>query len=382
MASSEKILARHMEMTRWSRLVTEASHRRTSSNNACFCSASSVSCRGGKASPLSTYEIPSDQPPQEVKSPQYTSIEYEFRLEQKGSYMRESSVRFTDTGRNLCQISLWEEQKTPQDTLFRDDFSRKLVKRHEEGVKQWLIIRNTFSPICSSAENLNHLRHEKSQRLIWNCHWEMYRDDRVQRMFFVSLRLFGWVRAIFVDLKIGEQAQSVCGKARTQIYHLFHGYYADVLFFLHLWGDIHRSRCCRLSKHPEHKRRFKRSYRLFGWVRREKERDREISAFSISHDHELVKIYGRYPVIKGDKATLYRHPTSRLQFPSPGRQRILNRPQNSSRVFMIIIRSNFRRVEAVQEAMSCLSIFCRLITILIFTKLLPSLEACSDRVSD
>ena len=66
-------------------------------------------------------QTPSDQPPRGGESPQYTSIEYEMRLEQMGSYRRESTVSITDTNRNLCQTFLEEEQTTPQGTLFRDD---------------------------------------------------------------------------------------------------------------------------------------------------------------------------------------------------------------------------------------------------------------------
>ena len=46
---------------------------------------------------------------------------------------------------------------------------------------------------------------------------------------------------------------------------------------------------------------------LFRYVKREKELDREILVFSISHDHTSVRIYGHYPVIEGDKTTFYRH---------------------------------------------------------------------------
>ena len=51
---------------------------------------------------------------------------------------------------------------------------------------------------------------------------------------FFSVRLFGWIRAVFVYSKTNEQAQTGCEKARTQIHHLFHGYYADVFFFLNM----------------------------------------------------------------------------------------------------------------------------------------------------
>ena len=46
---------------------------------------------------------------------------------------------------------------------------------------------------------------------------------------------------------------------------------------------------------------------LFKLVKREKELHREILAFSTSHDHWAVKIYGHYPIINGNGTTFYRH---------------------------------------------------------------------------
>lgn len=45
---------------------------------------------------------------------------------------------------------------------------------------------------------------------------------------------------------------------------------------------------------------------LFRLVNREQELHREILAFSISHDHRTVRIYGHYPVIEGPNTTFYR----------------------------------------------------------------------------
>ncbi|KAL2044544.1 hypothetical protein ABVK25_012397 [Lepraria finkii] len=53
---------------------------------------------------------------------------------------------------------------------------------------------------------------------------------------------------------------------------------------------------------------------LFRLVKREKELDREILAFSISHDHRSVRIYGHYPVIEAKKTTFYRCPIYRFSF--------------------------------------------------------------------
>ena len=46
---------------------------------------------------------------------------------------------------------------------------------------------------------------------------------------------------------------------------------------------------------------------LFKYVKREKELNRKIFIFFISHDHKFVKIYDRYFVIESDKINFYRH---------------------------------------------------------------------------
>ncbi|EDN04894.1 predicted protein [Histoplasma mississippiense (nom. inval.)] len=54
--------------------------------------------------------------------------------------------------------------------------------------------------------------------------------------------------------------------------------------------------------------------KLFRAVKREKELNRQILSFSISHDHRMVRIYGHYPVIDGNKTTYYRHPIHEFSF--------------------------------------------------------------------
>jgi hypothetical protein len=53
---------------------------------------------------------------------------------------------------------------------------------------------------------------------------------------------------------------------------------------------------------------------LFKLVDREKELHREILAFSISHDHRSVRIYGHYPMINDKGTTFYRHPIREFSF--------------------------------------------------------------------
>jgi len=53
---------------------------------------------------------------------------------------------------------------------------------------------------------------------------------------------------------------------------------------------------------------------LFRLMKREKELYREILAFSVSHDHRTVRIYGYYPVLDGKRTTFYRHPIREFSF--------------------------------------------------------------------
>ena len=46
---------------------------------------------------------------------------------------------------------------------------------------------------------------------------------------------------------------------------------------------------------------------LYRAVKREKELHREILAFSVSHDHRTVRMYGHYALIDDDQTTYYRH---------------------------------------------------------------------------
>ncbi|KAI8722472.1 hypothetical protein NCS52_00391200 [Fusarium sp. LHS14.1] len=53
---------------------------------------------------------------------------------------------------------------------------------------------------------------------------------------------------------------------------------------------------------------------LFRAVKREGEINRQILAFSISHDHRSVRIYGHYPVMDEEETKYYRHPIHEFSF--------------------------------------------------------------------
>ena len=49
-------------------------------------------------------------------------------------------------------------------------------------------------------------------------------------------------------------------------------------------------------------------------IGRKKELNREILAFSISHNHSLVRIHGHYALIEEGKTTFYQHPINKFNF--------------------------------------------------------------------
>lgn len=49
-------------------------------------------------------------------------------------------------------------------------------------------------------------------------------------------------------------------------------------------------------------------------LRRENKLHREILAFSLSHDHRTIRIYGHYPIINESKTSFYRHPIHTFDF--------------------------------------------------------------------
>ncbi len=55
---------------------------------------------------------------------------------------------------------------------------------------------------------------------------------------------------------------------------------------------------------------------LFRLVNREGQLHQKILAFSISHNDEVVRIFGHYPIIDGDKTTFYHHPIKKFNFTS------------------------------------------------------------------
>lgn len=86
---------------------------------------------------------------------------------------------------------------------------------------------------------------------------------------------------------------------------------------------------------------------LFRLVKHEKELHREILAFSISHDHETIRIYGHYPVIDGNKTTFYRHPIRKFDFTELGGKEKWTAYRFTKNVYDIWMPTHLKRIYLV-----------------------------------
>ena len=273
-------------------------------------SSSSVSRKKSQSS----LKTPSDQLPREVKSAQYNNPEYEIRLEQKGSYMRKSTLGITDASRGLCRTLLEKEQTVPQNTLFRDDLFDETCES-VQGRNEAMVVRDISPLICPSAQvlrifgakHLNHLCESVNEG--WNS-VEEFEGTRPQPDYSV-----GFGRSAFSQEQLNKLKPFV-GEPGSKL--LTHFMATTRVYFPFLTCEVKCGAAALDVADRQNAHSMSVAVRalvgLFRYVKREKELNREILAFSISHDHRSVRIYGHYAVIEGDKTTFYRHPIHTFDF--------------------------------------------------------------------
>lgn len=253
-----------------------------------------------------------DQTNRERKSAPYRTTQYTTLLEGKGSYMYKSDLGITKESKDLYQSLLKSKQAVPKDSLFRDDLfektCRKIEDRNEAKVIQdiaRLIVPSAETLATYDATHLEHLIEGVNEGWSGNIPIE---GPRPQPDYSVGFR-----RSAFTDeqLKkldplIGSVFENSLFVATYRIYFPF--FTCEVKCGASALDIADRQNAHSMTV------AVRALIVLFRSVRREKELNREILAFSISHDHRSVRIYGHYPVIERDKVTFYRHPIHEFSF--------------------------------------------------------------------
>lgn len=256
----------------------------------------------------------SDQKKRESKSAPYRDSRYTMLLAAKGSYMEKSDLGITSTSLRSYKALLSLDQTVPNDSLFRDDVFEATCRSVEDR-NEPRIIRSILPYIVPSAEDLAIMGATKLKCLIENINeaWMgciPVEGPRPQPDYSVGFR-----RSAFTEEQLNKLDPLVGSVFDTSFFIATYRMYFPFLTCEVKCGAAALDIADRQNAHSM-TAAVRSVVELYKAVKREKELNREILAFSISHDHSAVRIYGHYAVINDSKITFYRHPIKKFDFTS------------------------------------------------------------------
>ncbi|KAL8905098.1 MAG: hypothetical protein Q9207_002839 [Kuettlingeria erythrocarpa] len=258
----------------------------------------------------------SDQLPREVKSAQYRTANYSIILATKGSFMNTSDYGITTSSKSMCHSLLQTEQTVPQDSLFRDDLFDKTCRNLQDR-NEAMVIRNIALLIVPSAQTLatygaTHLNH------LFECvneGWNTaipFHGTRPQPDYSI-----GFGRSAFTEQQL-KRLDPLVGDILYDSKLTTYFMATSRMYFPFLTCEVKCGAAALDVADRQNAHSMTIAVRgvveLYRAVNREKELHREILAFSISHDHTAVRIYGHYALINGSTTTFYRHPIHSFDF--------------------------------------------------------------------
>lgn len=226
--------------------------------------------------------------------------------------MRKSELGITDTSKTVCRTLLEAEQTVPEDSLFQDDLfdeTCEMIQDRNEAKG----IQDIARLIVPSAQSLaiRGAKHLKTLIGSVNEGWDnsiALNKPRPQPDYAV-----GFKRTAFTEDQLKKIQLFIGGFSEVS---LFMGTYYMYFPFLTCEVKCGAAALDVADRQNVHSMTLavRSIVELFRLVKREKELHREILAFSISHNHRTVRIYGHYPIIDGSKTTFYRHPIHEFSF--------------------------------------------------------------------
>ena len=301
---------------------------------------------GRKRSNSASSVTPSDQRPREEKSAEYRDPRYKTLLATKGVYMDKSPTGIADASKNLCKSLLETEQDTPQNSLFRDDLFESTCSKIQDR-NEVRVIRDISQLIVPPAEILATFGARELECLIestnegWNNSVSLT-QTRPQPDYSVGFR-----REAFSDSQLAKLAPFIGNWLGGDQSVFMATYY---MFFPFLAGEVKCGAAALdvADRQNAHSMAIaaRAVFELFRLVGREAELDRQILSFSISHDHQAVRIYGYYPVMEGKETKYYRHPIHKFFFTALDGKEKWTAYQFTKNVYDIWMPSHFARIRA------------------------------------
>ncbi|ATY67240.1 hypothetical protein A9K55_000341 [Cordyceps militaris] len=257
---------------------------------------------------------PSDQRPREEKSAQYRDPRYKTLLETKGSFMDESALAIVDESRDMISVMLSSQQAVPKNTLFRDDLFKKTCRRVEDR-NEARVMRDITPLIVPSAEIL--AIYGASEL---DCLMESMNEGWSNSLPLTGTRpqpdySVGFKRDTFTEDQL-KRLSPFIGDFIAGDQSFFMATYQIYFPFLTCEVKCGAAALDIADRQNAHSMTLavRAIVELFRLVGREGEVNRQILAFSISHDHRIVRIYGHYAVIQDKDTKYYRHPVHTFDF--------------------------------------------------------------------
>ncbi|ESZ99188.1 hypothetical protein SBOR_0395 [Sclerotinia borealis F-4128] len=272
----------------------------------------------------------SDRKPREVNT--YKHANYVTALASKNSFMKEFVKGIEKVSSDLCQTLLFAEQTYPKDSLFREDRFKttcnNICDRNES-----IVVRDIGQLIVPSAQNLATCGAAHLEDLIDSANegWKSakpFLGPRPQPDYSVGFKESAFTHDQLEKLKpyVGEGLDT---------------------------SPSHSWLSCRYRQNAHSMTLAVRGVvDLFRLVKREKELHLQILAFSISHDHLSVRIYGHYPVIDGDTTKFYRHPIRNFGFTELDGKEKWSAYQFTRNVYDIWMPTHLERIRSVIDSLT------------------------------
>lgn len=251
---------------------------------------------------------------QAEKSAPYKNPSYESVLAREaGSYMDKYKPGITETSERFCQNLLDCKQMIPRDTVFRDDIFEDTCEKLR-GKNEARIFKDCTPLIIPWVEAHASLSANRDLDIAiesvnegWN-NSNPITKPRPQPDYAVGFR-----RSAFSDDQL-RKLQPFLGDPSSSSY--FMGtYYMHFPFFTCevKCGSAGLDIADRQNLHSM-TLAVRAVVELFQLANRTEELHREVLAFSVSHNHETVRIYGHFPVVEGTKITYWRYSLRKYDF--------------------------------------------------------------------
>lgn len=248
---------------------------------------------------------PSDQRPREEKSAGYRDPRYKVLLATNGVFMDRSELGVLESSKVLCRDLFAKDQSPPEGTLFDDDIFEDTCKMVEDR-NEAKVIQDITRLVVPSAQVLavrgaKHLKRlTESVNEGWN-NCITVTKTRPQPDYAVGFR-----REAFTQAQLNRM-QPIVGDLMDQSYFMATYY----MYFPFLSCEVKCGAAALDIADRQNAHSMAIAARaiveLFRAVKREKELHRDILAFSISHDHRTVRIYGHYAEVDEPEPRYYRY---------------------------------------------------------------------------